>query len=459
MKTSYKAILILVLALALIKTGFGEFNFKYDYCVFKNDDGRLFLELYYSFDQNQLSFVKTDAGFEAAGEINLDILDKNADKSVIQKRFKIPVLVNDTLNYNRNNNLSGQVNFILDSGSYLVRIKANDFNDPVDSAVFEDNLSLNRFPQGGVAISCIQVSTSIQKSADNNSVFYKNTLEVIPNPDRLFGNNISLLHYYFEVYNLKSGQISNEYFVICEITDLNNNMFKTQQKKYELKSESKVEYGSFNISDLASNSYNLVIRIVDNNNKDIAKNYKKFFVYNTDTTKISYEKYSDSYMLSDYANYSEEQLDEEFSYISYIASETEKDKYEKIGDLDGKRKILFDFWKLRDPNSLTPQNEFKAQYFERIRYANSHFKFDFKAGWMTDRGRVYIIYGKPDEIESFPFEADKRAYEIWRFYGLEGGVIFVFVDLGNATGDYGLVHSTARNELKDYDWESRRKIK
>ncbi len=459
MKTLYKALLIIILALTFINNASAEFNFKYDYCVFRNDDGKLFLELYYSFDQNQLVFIKTDGGYEAAGEISLDVYDKDDDKVIIQKIFKIPVSVVDTADYNKNNDLSGQVNFLLDSGNYVFKIMATDFNNPVDSTVFEDNLSLNRFPKSMVAISCIQVSSGIQKSTDKSSVFYKNTLEIIPNPNRLFGNNISNLYYYFELYNLTKEYISNEYFIVSEITDLNNNKFKSQEKKYSLKNESKVEYGIFDISDLASNSYNLVIRIVDNNNKDIAKNYKKFFVYNSDTTKINYDKFKDGYMLSEYENYTEEQLDEEFAYTIYIATESEKDRYNKMNDLDGKRKLLFDFWKTRDPNPLTPQNEYKTEYLERIKYANSNFKYDFTKGWKTDRGRVYVTYGKADDVERFPFEADKRAYEIWRYYSLEGGVVFVFVDMGNATGDYGLVHSTARNELRDDNWESRRRIK
>ena len=459
MKTIQKALLIVILALTYINAPAEEFNFKYDYCVFRNDDGKLFLELYYSFDQYQLTFVKTDNGYEAAGEIDLDVYDKNDNKTIIQKRFKIPVSVSDTANYNKGNNLTGQVNFLLDSGNYSFRIKANDFNNPVDSSVFEDILSLSRFTESTITISCVQVSTGIEKSTDKNSVFYKNTLEIVPNPDRLFGNNITFLYYYFEIYNLKKENISNDYFVISEITDLNNNKFKSQEKKYSLKNESKVEYGSFDISDLASNSYNLVIRIVDNNNKDKAKNYKKFFVYNSDTTKINYGKYKDNYLLSEYANYSEEQLDNEFAYTIYVSTDSEKDAYKKMNTLEGKKKLLYDFWKTRDPNPLTPANEFKAVYFERIKYANSNFKFDFTPGWKTDRGRVYVTYGKPDDVDRFPFEADKRAYEIWRYYSLEGGVEFVFVDMGNATGDYGLVHSTARNELRDDNWEARRRIK
>ncbi len=459
MMKAYKAILIVLAALIDVCSSTAEFSFKYDYCAFRNSDGRLFLELYYSFDQNQLLFVRTDSGFEAAGEINLDVYDKKENMYIIQKRFKVPVSVEDTALYDKNKRLSGQINFLLDSGSYSFKIKANDFNDPVDSSVVEDFVSLRRFPQDAVTLSCIQVANKIQKSMDRGSVFYKNTLEIVPNPDRLFGSNIPSLFYYFEIYNLKKDYITDEYFVISEITDLNNNKLKSQVKKSLLKSESKVEYGFFDVSDLPTNSYNINIRIVDKNNKDVAGNLKRFFVYNWDSSKISFEKYKDSYLLAEYSNYTEEQLDQEFAYAGYIATQSEKDKYKKINDLEGKRKLIYEFWKSRDPNPSTPLNEFKADYMERIAQANSSFKFEFTEGWKTDRGRVFITYGSPDEIERYPFEADRRAYEIWSYYSLEGGSVFVFVDMSNASGDYWLVHSTARNELRDDNWEVRRRIR
>ena len=91
--------------------------------------------------------------------------------------------------------------------------------------------------------------------------------------------------------------------------------------------------------------------------------------------------------------------------------------------------------------------------------ANKNFKADYIEGWKTDRGRIYIVYGKSDDIERHPFESSTRAYEIWKYDNIQGGVIFVFVDLSNQSGDYTLVHSTARNELSDEDWQRRLNIK
>lgn len=460
MKTIIKSALILFVNALMIRNAYcDEFRFEYDYCAFRYDNQKLYLEFYYSFNQQQLLFIKSDNGYEADGELDLEVLDKDENKTVIQKRYKVPVNVQDTLGYNKSAKLTGQVNFLLDSGNYVFKIKAADFNNPADSAVFEDNLDLNKFPLNSVSLSCIQVSNNIKRSADKNSVFYKNTLEIVPNPDRLFGNNLSTLYYYFEVYNLKKGNITNDYFIESDITDLNSNKLKTEVKKFILKNESKVEYGSFDISDLPTNSYILDISVIDDKNKTVVKNSKKFFVYNSDTSFVNYEKYSGNYLYSEYANYSDEQLDNEFSEAKYIATNAEKEQFENLKNITAKRKFMYDFWKSRDPVPNTPKNEFKLEYFSRIAYANANFKYNFKEGWQTDRGRIYVTYGKPDDIERHPFEAEQRAYEIWQYYSLEGGVEFVFVDMSNAMNDYGLVHSTARNELRDDNWKSRLRIK
>ena len=86
-----------------------------------------------------------------------------------------------------------------------------------------------------------------------------------------------------------------------------------------------------------------------------------------------------------------------------------------------------------------------------MQHANQQYKGNFREGWRTDRGRVLLIYGRPDEIERFPFSNQNRSYEVWHFYQVQGGVDFIFVDK-REMGDYELVHSTARGELYDPEW-------
>jgi hypothetical protein len=73
-------------------------------------------------------------------------------------------------------------------------------------------------------------------------------------------------------------------------------------------------------------------------------------------------------------------------------------------------------------------------------------------GWKTDRGRVYILYGEPDEIRRYPSTQNSRPYETWLYRQLENGVEFDFIDR-SGFGDYVLVNSTKRGEIQDDQWD------
>jgi hypothetical protein len=106
---------------------------------------------------------------------------------------------------------------------------------------------------------------------------------------------------------------------------------------------------------------------------------------------------------------------------------------------------MYEFWRRR-PDS--PREE----YLKRVAYSNNNFQVMGREGYKTDRGRVYIVYGPPDDIERHPNDSNARPYEIWTYNNIQGGVIFVFV-LRQIGGEYELVHSTHRNELHDENWQ------
>ena len=151
---------------------------------------------------------------------------------------------------------------------------------------------------------------------------------------------------------------------------------------------------------------------------------------------------------------SEEELDDIWAKSKYKALPQEIKSFAKIKGVDSKRQFLYEFWKSRDKDISTPQNETFREYLIRIDESNKRFGSLGRTGWKTDRGRVYIIYGEPSEIERFPNQMDKKPYEIWHYNDIEGGIIFVFADLAGFS-DYMLIHSTMRGELKDDNWQDR----
>ncbi|MCX6165226.1 MAG: GWxTD domain-containing protein, partial [Ignavibacteriae bacterium] len=89
--------------------------------------------------------------------------------------------------------------------------------------------------------------------------------------------------------------------------------------------------------------------------------------------------------------------------------------------------------------------------------ANKLFKQGFTEGWKTDRGRIYLTYGRPNDIESFPYESDIKGYEIWHYDLLQGGTICVFMEQQPGSGWFIIAHSTIRGELKNDNWKDQLK--
>ncbi len=128
------------------------------------------------------------------------------------------------------------------------------------------------------------------------------------------------------------------------------------------------------------------------------------------------------------------QLDVAIRQLRYVATGSEMRRLRDAPPL--RREALFrDFWKRRDPSPGTEQNELMQEYYYRVEYANTHFSTN-RNGWETDRGRIFILYGEPSDIEQHPFEINSKPYEVWYYNALNRR--FVFVDY-TGFGDYELV--------------------
>ena len=146
--------------------------------------------------------------------------------------------------------------------------------------------------------------------------------------------------------------------------------------------------------------------------------------------------------------------------VVYIITDEERAAFKQLSNDEERDNFIEAFWQRRDPTPDTEENEYKEEHYQRIAYANEHFAAGVP-GWKTDRGRIYIVYGKPDEIESHPSggtyerpmeegggETSTFPFEQWRYRYLEGigqEVIIEFVD----TCMCGEFHMTMDRSEKD----------
>jgi GWxTD domain-containing protein len=117
--------------------------------------------------------------------------------------------------------------------------------------------------------------------------------------------------------------------------------------------------------------------------------------------------------------------------VAYIIRDDERAAFKSLTTDEEREKFIEQFWLRRDPTPGTEQNEAKEEHYRRIEYANEHFASRLP-GWKTDRGRIYITYGPPDEKESHPAGGNgKPPFEDWLYHHIEGignNIIVEFVD-------------------------------
>jgi GWxTD domain-containing protein len=136
--------------------------------------------------------------------------------------------------------------------------------------------------------------------------------------------------------------------------------------------------------------------------------------------------------------------------VIYIITDEERQSFKRLQTDEERDQFIEQFWLRRDPTPDTVENEYKEEHYRRIAYANEHYASGIP-GWKTDRGRIYIMYGAPDEIESHPSggtyerpmeegggETSTYPFEQWRYRYIEGvgsNVILEFVD-PTMSGEY-----------------------
>src|SRR6187402_2803487 len=87
--------------------------------------------------------------------------------------------------------------------------------------------------------------------------------------------------------------------------------------------------------------------------------------------------------------------------VFYIITDEERTAFKRLATDDEKQQFIEQFWLRRDPTPDTAENEYKEEHYRRIAYANERYASGIP-GWKTDRGRIYITFGPPAEIESHP---------------------------------------------------------
>lgn len=396
-----------------------------------------YVEIYYSFNRKQLEFVSTEEGLVATVLMQLSILDESGNE--VEKRMWNTMSRVDNADEAKRTDflIIDQVGINLKPGDYRIKLKATD----VSSLAFAETVfeaKVKEFSTRELQLSDLQLAFSIEADTTSGRLL-KAGQKVLSNPFRTFTHQRGMVYFYAELYNLEDAPGAKpEYELRYRVLDADGKKVKDFGKQTKTKpGNSAVVMSGINIGTLAGGEYVLEVEAKDKDTGKKASSSKKFVIIREMTED----------------ELAAEQIKRFKDDAAYIASGGELDMFDDL-NFTGKKNFIQEFWKKRDPNLETPENEFKIEHYRRLSYANFHFSRTQESndGWSTDQGRIYILHGSPDEIQRSVTALRFDPWELWNYFELQGGVHFLFMD-EDGYGVYRLVHSSHRGEIYDSEWE------
>lgn len=339
----------------------------------------------------------------------------------------------------------------LPPGMYHAKIIVLDMYSPLEDRNFGElvlPITVRDFSSAGLAVSDLKLAYDIdiiedQQDIARNDVLVRNMRKVYPDPRAALSRNRPRLYFYGEIYNLAYEPGGENVYELGFrfLTPDNVTVQDFGKRAYKKPGTSSVLATSLETRDLPEGRYNLEVTVFDSALASRVVITKPF-------TVILQEAECDSL--------TPQEAEDQRNVILYLAKREEMKTYDGL-NMCGKRNFLIWFWKRFDTTPETPHNEFKEEYYRRFNQANNEYstKVDDRTdGWKTDMGRIYIKYGEPNEIERYPSSLERKPLQQWFYYQLgdQGDVYFLFED-EDGFGNFSLVHSTARGEKYDPQWD------
>lgn len=417
-----------------------------DYARFQYSESESYVEVYFAFYPRLIVFEQSGESYRGAVLVHTTLRNSVTGKLVIDQSSVFPVALSDTAEGMLHRTFVAHAGYAVPHGTYELTAVAVDTMMPTrrDSL----NVSLELKPYGtSMGASDIELCSSVKNSTNSSDMFYKNALEVVPNPTQVFGvTSHPVLFYYLEFYNVMVGEPLKLH---AQLLDMSGKVIRESSKNKTFNLKSTVEAGMINVSAIESGKYILRLAVREENGKEVVRTERVVFLHNP---HIAPSAPASDLNAAELAGLTEDEIDMEFQQAQYVATGSDIASYSRLDSLDAKRRFLAHFWTEVGKGRAGKIVISRRDYLRRVKIADGRFRAFTRPGWKTDRGRIFILYSEPDEIERVPSSDYGKPNETWQYYQIENGVQFVFIDR-TGFGDYVLVHSTKRGELRDDNWQ------
>lgn len=372
--------------------------------------------------------------------------------------------------------IADQYEYVLPEGNYTLELALYEPLHKEKLYQFEDTFRILRKNDSASFLSGIQLLDTFFAS-DANTIYSRNRILDLSLGSNYLDEKREVASIYFEAYNLnklKSGQTPATIRSYISWKPYSTVVPKYQQTDTLPAGARNINFHrTFAIGDLPSGNYHVNVELRDNYGEILDK--KTLFIQRFSTkpkvaikepeladSVLSKANDTASFHVLDLTNtfvgkYNASQVRAILKMLLLICDPIEGNNingFLKKPDELYSKYFIFNFWEKRDKQN--PEKAWKA-YAERIKEVNKLFTSGARSGYETDRGRIYIQYGKPNDRIIVNNETGALPYEVWQYYSTEKQgreAVFLFYQPGKSLGGYELVHSTAVGEKRNTNWRA-----
>jgi GWxTD domain-containing protein len=449
-----KAVYILAM-LFCTTTTFASLEVYFMYATFNSPDGP-YLETYLSTIGKTAVFVKnTNGKFQA--EIEITMVFKKGEEVITVNKYNLKSPEIADTNGVKPNFVDLQ-RISIPNGIYNFEMDIRDIHSGQDKFEFTDILQID-YSETVVQFSGLQLIESITP-VEEVSPLTKNGYDLLPYISNFYPQNFNKISFYTEIYNADK-IIAADFMVRYYIESFETYKELEQYSRFKKMSPAAIIpfIGEINIENLPSGNYNLVVEVKNRDNVSVQKT--KFFFQRSNSSAndlAALDEILKNYDITTSFQGSMTNRDSLVEYISCLRPIADMDEQRfidyqvKMAGLDELQNYFMQFWLKR--NNVQP-GEIWRQYKEQVDFVDRNYRTPINRGYETDRGRVYLQYGVPNDIYVSKHEPNAYPYEIWHYYRIknENNKKFIFYNPNIAGKEYELLHSDLTGEIKTPNWE------
>jgi GWxTD domain-containing protein len=406
-----------------------------------------YLELYLQFVGPSVKYESTKDGLQARVSLFFEVLKNDsvikADAYILESPLIKDSVIDDFYEVKR---------FILEPGEYDLRIELSDLNNPKSNTGGKQKIKIEDF-KTKPSISDIEVAEYAYESEQENN-FVKSGYHIIPLISNYFPADLTKIPAYFEVYN--ADKIGDSIVgVIQKIINDDNDLEMEEFASFSrVKPDAVIPFfKKSDISKLPTGNYRMEVILTDRKLNPIVKNSYSFQRSNDLEIEFNPEN-----IVLDPAFQNTITDDSVFHYLESLIPIAKPAEIKNIiatyktKDKEKSRKHIQAFW-VQTANKESYDSWLK--YKHQVQQAEQMYRTNYQQGFETDRGRVFLKYGAPNNIVSKETSPSEYPYEIWTYnkIGKFSNKRFVFYNPDLVNNAYRLLHSDMLGELKNPAWQ------